>query len=121
MRTSPIVVVVPLLVVLAGGTGCARSGGASTTLTVTSSESTCDVSSVSLRSGSHIFAVTNKGRDVTEVYVYGKGDTVLGEVEDVGPGTSRNLKVKLSAGSYVVACKPGQKGDGIRTPITVAD
>ncbi len=120
MRTSPIVVV-PLLVVLAGGTGCARSGGASTTLTVTSSESTCDVSSVSLRSGSHTFAVTNKGSDVTEVYVYGKGDTVLGEVEDVGPGTSRNLKVKLSAGSYVVACKPGQKGDGIRTPITVAD
>jgi uncharacterized cupredoxin-like copper-binding protein len=67
--------------------------------------------------------VTNDGSKVTEVYVYAKsGDAftrVVSEVENIGPGTSRDLDVDLSAGTYEVACKPGQKGDGIRQKITV--
>ena len=73
-----------------------------------------------LTSGSTTFAVTNKGTEVTEVYVYGDDDKVMGEVENIGPGTSRDFTVDLSAGSYEVACKPGQVGTGIRTPITVS-
>ncbi|MDQ1599118.1 MAG: iron uptake system component EfeO, partial [Actinomycetota bacterium] len=69
------------------------------------------------------FAVTNDGSKVTEVYVYAKsGDAftkVISEVENIGPGTSRDLDVDLSAGTYEVACKPGQKGDGIRQKVTV--
>ena len=42
------------------------------------------------------------------------------QVENIGPGTSRDFTVDLSAGTYEVACKPGQKGDGIRTPVTVS-
>jgi uncharacterized cupredoxin-like copper-binding protein len=78
------------------------------------------VARTDLSSGSTTFAVTNKGRDVTEVYVYGEGDKVIGEVENIGPGTSRDFTVDLGAGTYEVACKPGQKGDGIRTEITVS-
>jgi uncharacterized cupredoxin-like copper-binding protein len=67
--------------------------------------------------------VTNDGSKVTEVYVYAKsGDAftkVVSEVENIGPGTSRDLDADLSAGTYEVACKPGQKGDGIRQKITV--
>ena len=43
----------------------------------------------------------------------------MGEVENIGPGTSRDFTVDLGAGTYEVACKPGQTGDGIRTEITV--
>jgi iron uptake system component EfeO len=111
--------VVPVLLVCTAVTGCSESKGSSSGLSVTSTDSTCDVSSTSLSTGTHTFTVTNKGKDATEVYVYGDGDKVIGEVEDVGPGLSRDLKVKLAAGSYSIACKPGQKGDGIRTPITV--
>lgn len=104
----------------AAGTGCSESGG-SDGLTVTSTASACDVSSTGLTPGTHTFSVTNKGDEETEVYVYGEGDKVIGEVEHIGPGTSRDLKVELAAGSYEVACKPGERGDGIRTPITVKD
>ena len=36
--------------------------------------------------GKSTFAVKNDGDDVTEVYVYAKGDEVKGEVENIGPG-----------------------------------
>lgn len=120
MRATTLVVVPSLLALLAGSSGCAGSKSSSSAA-VTSTDSACDVSNKILRKGTHTLKVTNKGRDVTEVYVYGDGDAVVGEVENVGPGTTRDLKVKLAAGSYSVACKPGQKGDGIRTAITVTD
>ena len=44
---------------------------------------------------------------------------MVAEVENIGPGISRDLETDLAAGSYEIACKPGQTGDGIRTPITV--
>ena len=69
------------------------------------------------------FAITNAGTKITEVYVYGeksgKYTKVIEEAEDLGPGTTHNMRAKLSAGSYEIACTPGQKGDGIRTRITV--
>lgn len=121
MLTARPVGILLLLLILAAGTGCAGSKSSSSGLTVTSSESACDVSSTSLNAGTHTFSVTNKGSDATEVYVYGDGDKVVGEVENIGPGLTRQLEVTLTAGTYSVACKPGQKGDGIRTPITVKD
>ena len=71
-------------------------------------------------SGPTTFSVTNEGGDVTEVYVYGEGDRIMGEVENVGPGTTRDFTADLGGGTYEVACKPGQTGDGIRTTITVS-
>jgi iron uptake system component EfeO len=112
-RVLPVLLLLPLLA------ACSDDKSSSGGPTVTSTDSACDVSSTELRAGTHTFAVTNQGKDVTEVYVYGDGDKVIGEVENIGPGLTRDLKVKLAAGSYSVACKPGQKGDGIRTPITV--
>jgi uncharacterized cupredoxin-like copper-binding protein len=90
---------------------------------IAADEDRCDVARTDLDAGPVTFAVTNQGSSTTEVYVYGENDEeytrVIGEVENIGPGTSRNLDVDLAAGSYEVACKPGQTGDGIRTPITV--
>ena len=90
---------------------------------IDASDTACALDRTTLAPGETKFSVKNKGSKTTEVYVYGAaGDIftkVQGEVENIGPGTSREMKVDLAAGSYEVACKPGQKGDGIRTKITV--
>ena len=44
----------------------------------------------------------------------------MGEVENIGPGLTRQLIVEVpDGGSYTTACKPGMVGDGIRAPFTV--
>jgi iron uptake system component EfeO len=41
------------------------------------------------------------------MYVYGAGDRIVGEVEKIGPSTSRELIVNIPPGQYEIACKPG--------------
>jgi uncharacterized cupredoxin-like copper-binding protein len=105
--------------VLVAFAGCTTDSGGEGAIDVTAGDDSCTVAETDLTAGRLTFHVTNEGSDVTEVYVYADGDEVQGEVENIGPGTSRNLTVDLVAGDYEVACKPGMKGDGIRTPITV--
>jgi uncharacterized cupredoxin-like copper-binding protein len=94
-----------------------------TAVTVAASDDRCELDRTDLAAGDVTFAVTNKGSSVTEVYVYGEDDgeftRVVSEVENIGPGTSQDLRATLPAGTYEVACKPGQTGDGIRTTVTV--
>jgi uncharacterized cupredoxin-like copper-binding protein len=104
--------------------GCSSSGGqAAATYDISAGDTTCNVEKASFTGGDVTFKVENTGSDVTEVYVYAKQGgsftKIVGEVENIGPGTSRNLNVSLAPGSYQVACKPGMTGDGIRTDITV--
>jgi iron uptake system component EfeO len=112
------------LVVSCGGADAGSASKSGATVAVAAAEDSCAVERTELDAGAVTFAVTNKGSSTTEVYVYGEDGgrytRVIGEVENIGPGTSRNLDVDLSAGSYEVACKPGQSGDGIRTRITVS-
>ncbi|QCQ90147.1 iron uptake system protein EfeO [Rhodococcus sp. SGAir0479] len=89
-------------------------------ITVTATDSTCEVSADSGATGNTTFSITNNGSKVTEFYVYGDGDRVMGEVENVGPGLTRQLIVNLAeAGTYHTACKPGMVGDGLRTDFVV--
>jgi uncharacterized cupredoxin-like copper-binding protein len=104
-----------------GGSTAAGSGD----VAVKAGDTTCEVAKTSFDPGKITFDVQNVGKDVTEVYVYAKGDggefdKVVGEVENIAPGTSRDFAVSVSGGEYEVACKPGQKGDGIRTEIEVS-
>src|SRR5919205_754930 len=73
-----------------------------------------------LLGGSLAACSTDGGNKVTEFYVYAPGDRVMGEVENIAPGLSRQLHVELPAGSYETACKPGMIGKGIRTALTVS-
>ena len=62
------------------------------------------------------------GDDVTEFYLLGEdGLRVVSEVENVGPGLTRDLVVQVKPGTYYTACKPGMVGDGIRAEFTVTD
>jgi iron uptake system component EfeO len=100
----------------------ACSGGASgSAVAITATDTECRVARTGLDAGDTTFRVTNDGKDVTEVYVYAPGDKVVTEKENIGPGTSATFSVDLAAGDYEIACKPGQKGDGIRTAIHVTD
>jgi iron uptake system component EfeO len=110
----------PLLAACGGDSGDSSSG---TTVAVASGDDSCELEHIDLAAGPVTFAVTNEGSSTTEVYVYGEADgeytRVVSEIENIGPGTSRDLEVDLAEGTYEVACKLGQTGDGIRTPITV--
>jgi iron uptake system component EfeO len=94
--------------------------GAAGPIAVKASDSSCDVATSTLNAGTHVFAVTNSGAKVTEFYVYAAGDRVMGEVENITPGLSRELRVELPAGTYQTACKPGMIGTGIRNALTVS-
>jgi iron uptake system component EfeO len=94
-------------------------GTAADTVTVSSTDDACDVDTTELPAGTHRFEITNAGSKVTEFYVYGEGDRVMAEVENIAPGLSRDLLAELPAGEYEAACKPGMIGDGIRQDLTV--
>ncbi len=105
-------------------TACGSSDS-SDAIAVKAGDSTCEVATTSFAPGKINFAVENVGKDVTEVYVYaassrGAFDKVVGEVENIAPGAARDFVVTVAGGDYEVACKPGQKGAGIRTKISVS-
>ena len=118
-KLAAAVVAVPLLL-----TGCTDNTQASDTaggaIDVVSSNTDCKVSATSVPSGNLTFSVKNEGTEVTEFYLLAAdGLRILGEVENIGPGLSRNLVVTAPAGSYTTACKPGMEGDGIRGALEV--
>jgi iron uptake system component EfeO len=89
-------------------------------ISVTSSDSACDVSSDSAPAGNLVFTVKNTGKSVTEFYLYGEdGLRIVGEIENIGPGLTRQLVVRAPEGKYRTACKPGMVGEGIRADFVV--
>jgi iron uptake system component EfeO len=86
---------------------------------VTATDTECKVARTDAPAGTSTFKITNGGSKITEFYVYAEGDRVMGEVENIGPGVSRELHVELAAGTYQTACKPGMSGQGIRGAFTV--
>jgi iron uptake system component EfeO len=91
-------------------------------LTVQSTDAECKLSATNAPSGTLTFAVTNGGSKVTEFYLYGEdGMRIVGEVENIGPGITRELVMKVEPGNYITACKPGMVGTGIRAQFAVSD
>ncbi len=103
---------------------CSSSGddgdaGGGLEIAVAGSDSACTPASKELAAGKTTFVFTNSAKDVSELYVY-EGSKVLGEVENVLTGSSKNLTVTLASGkTYKLTCKPGQKGDGFSAELTV--
>ena len=107
-------------------TGCVQNGsgsGDSTAITVDSSAADCSVSAATAPSGTVVFSVKNSGDQITEFYLLGDdGKRVVGEVENIGPGTSRDLVATVETGDYFTVCKPGMGGDGVgKAAFTVTD
>ncbi|MEZ5161892.1 MAG: hypothetical protein R2709_14765 [Marmoricola sp.] len=43
----------------------------------------------------------------------------MAEIENIGPGLSRDLVLQANPGKYITACKPGMVGKGIRDDFKV--
>ncbi|MEV4846771.1 iron uptake system protein EfeO [Micromonospora matsumotoense] len=103
-----------------GGKTERQNAGSGHTVKVKATDSVCEVDVTDLDAGQATFTVTNSGSKVNEFYVYAAGDRVMGEVENIAPGLSRELRVELPAGTYETACKPGMSGRGIRGALKVS-
>ena len=108
------------IAVLAGCSEQQPAGSAAGPIAVQASDTACSLARTEVDAGTITFEVSNKGSKVTEFYLYGEGDRIVGEVENIGPGATRRLIVEVpDGGSYTAACKPGMTGDGIRVAVAV--
>ncbi|MEG9225319.1 iron uptake system protein EfeO [Aeromicrobium sp. Sec7.5] len=95
--------------------GCVENNAsAASAIAVTSTADDCAVESATATSGPVRFEVENTGDDVTEFYVLADdGLRIVGEVENIAAGASRDLTVQLQPGDYFTVCKPGMVGEGV--------
>ncbi|MGW3208058.1 EfeM/EfeO family lipoprotein [Streptomyces sp. NPDC001135] len=144
LRTAPAVFVV-LAVALAGtlsalspgGPRPGRAGGApSGHVVIEVSQSRCGRGWTRPEPGVRTFDLHNSSDGAAEVYLEDPGSQVVyGEVEGIGPGTTRQLTVRLGEGTYAFKCVPddadavtgpsvhitaGQRGPGA-APVTQHD
>jgi iron uptake system component EfeO len=83
-------------------------------------DTACALSTADAPAGTLTFNVTNTGATVTDFYFYSAADHVMGEVENIDSGLTRQLVVEVpDGGIYTTVCKPVDGGDGIRVPFTV--
>ncbi|OKI26444.1 peptidase M75 [Streptomyces sp. CB03578] len=107
------------LAIAAAATGCAQKSGADGdgAIKVAASDTACEVSKKDFPAGKATIEVENKGAKVTELYVLFPDGRIVAERENIGPGTKASITAEIKAGDYEFACKPGMKGDGIRTEV----
>ncbi|UOQ60857.1 EfeM/EfeO family lipoprotein [Leucobacter rhizosphaerae] len=107
------------LATLAGATialtGCVPNAAPDAeSIAVTASDTDCAVETAEATSGTVTFTVQNDGSTVNEFYVLGANKlTIIGEVENIAPGASRDLTVQVGPGDYFTNCKPGMIGAGV--------
>jgi iron uptake system component EfeO len=114
---------IPLVVasVAVGGllAGCvpnAPAGADATVVSVESSADDCVLDTATVASGTVTFRVSNSGDRITEFYLLGEdGLSIVSEVENIAPGSSRDLTVVAQPGDYFTECKPGMIGAGVGT------
>ncbi len=100
-------------------TGCvanAPSGGdtaadGNAPIEVTITDDTCEVSTSEVPSGRVNFRLTNKGTVRNEFEILAPDKLrIVGERENLGPGTTTDYTVLLEPGEYVTACKKNMVG-----------
>lgn len=76
------------------------------TIAVTHSGKGCELSQTEFPAGVVTFAVENLGDQTAEFYVLrSDGNTILSELENIGPGTVRTLTLQLVEGNYIYSCE----------------
>jgi len=113
-KTAAVAAALGLAALALSGCVAKSDAAASDALTVTSTDTACDVSTGAATSGTLTFDVTNSSSDVSEFYLLAEdGLRIVGEVENIAPGASRSLTVVAQPGEYFTLCKPGMVGDGV--------
>ena len=65
------------------------------------SDTACEVSATESGTGSSTFHITNNGSKVTEFYVYGEGDRVMGEVENISPDSAASSSSRSGSRAHI--------------------
>ncbi|HEY8982417.1 MAG TPA: iron uptake system protein EfeO [Streptomyces sp.] len=125
MRAARLTVVTAAatLAALTAVTGCTEKSGAEDgdrVVKVTATDDKCETSKKSISAGHVELAIENKGSKVTEVYLLFPDERIVSERENIGAGTKQRLTAEVKAGDYLIACKPGMKGKGIRQTLSVS-
>lgn len=94
---------VPLISSVVALSGC--GGSASGAVTVQVGRAHCGEGWSRARAGTQAVLVHNGDSASVDVAVV-SGGAVFAELEDVGPGATRPLRVSLGAGTYAVTCRP---------------
>lgn len=107
-------------------TGCTANAATSPTgsgavrISVNATDDACQLSATSAPAGTVTFVVANAGTKINEFYLLAAdGQQVIAEVEDIGPGVTRQLVLNATTGKYLTVCKPGMSGNGIRAAFEV--
>lgn len=94
--------------------GCVENSTSADGLTVTATDTACEVSVAEATSGNQTFTIKNEGSKVNEFYLLGSdGLQIVAEKENIAPGASAELVVALAPGDYFTACKPGLRGANV--------
>ncbi|KAA0920025.1 peptidase M75 family protein [Dietzia sp. ANT_WB102] len=97
--------------------GCTDATGTTTAdraepLEVTIDGDTCPVSPAQSASGTTRFELTNNGSEVNEFEILADDKLrVVGEKENLQPGTTTPFTIVLEPGTYYTACKPNMVGE----------
>ena len=114
-----------LAIVLTGCVPNNTGGGSSSSasIKVAASDKSCALSATTAPSGPVEFTISNSGSDVTELEILAADKLrIVGEKENVGPGTTPTYVAQLEPGTYYTSCKPGMVGAGVgETKFVVTD
>ncbi len=104
--------------IVLGLAGCVPNdtgeAASATRISVTSTTTECTVDAQSAPSGPITFSTTNAGDKVTEFYILAEDKKrIVGEVENIATGVTRDLTIVAEPGTYYTVCKPGMVGDGV--------
>ncbi|MGH3671749.1 MAG: iron uptake system protein EfeO, partial [Pseudonocardiaceae bacterium] len=91
-----------IVAAVACGSPPSKSGSIPGRVTVKAGDKTCEASTTSFGSGRRTFSIENNGTQVNGFYLYGAGNQVISEVENINPSTTLDMTVDLSAGKYQV-------------------
>lgn len=95
---------------------------ASGSIAVTNTDTGCQIAAADAPSGSVVFTVTNQGSEVTEFYLLAEDQQrIVGEVENIGPGITRDLVVLAEPGTYYTSCRTSDTAEQTPTVFTVTD
>lgn len=84
--------------------------------TIGISRGSCGNGWTSAKPGLQVFDLHNTGDSAAEVYLEDPATLALyGEVEDIGPGTTRSLTVRIGKGAYAFKCVPDE-ADAVTGP-----
>jgi uncharacterized cupredoxin-like copper-binding protein len=99
----------------------AKKGAAAKTIQVRETEFELNPAEITLdEPGTYVFKAVNSGDTVHALEVEGQG--IEEKTEEIQPGQSAELKVRLKAGTYVLYCPVGgHKEEGMEGKLTVKE